>query len=112
MTQEERTLGMLAHLGGLAKYLFPFGNILAPLIVLILKKDESAFVEDQAREALNFQINITILYLISLVLIFVAVGIILLPMVLLIDLVMLVIASIKSYDYEYYRYPVNIRFVA
>ena len=51
LTDEDRTWGMLAHLGGFAGYLIPFGHILAPLLIWLLKKEKSAFIDDQGRGA-------------------------------------------------------------
>jgi uncharacterized Tic20 family protein len=66
LTKEERNWAMLSHLLALVGYFaIPFGNIIAPLIIYLVKKDESAFVADQARESLNFQISLSIYELIS-----------------------------------------------
>ena len=51
---------MLCHLSSLAGSVIPFGNIVGPLVVWLIKKDEYAFVDDQGKESLNFQISITI----------------------------------------------------
>ena len=59
-SSDERMWGMLCHLSTFAGYLVPFGNISGPLIVWLVKKDEYAFVDDQGKESLNFQISITI----------------------------------------------------
>ena len=89
----------------------PFGNILGPLIVWLVKKDEYAFVDDQGKEALNFQISITIYSLVSGILILALIGIVLLIAVIIFSVVMTVIAAIKANGGEYYRYPLTIRLV-
>jgi uncharacterized protein len=108
---DERMWGMLCHLSTFAGYLVPFGNILGPLVVWLVKKDEYAFVDDQGKEALNFQISITIYSLVSGILILALIGIPLLIAVIIFSVVMTVIAAIKANEGEYYRYPLTIRFV-
>ena len=110
-SSDERMWGMLCHLSTFAGYLVPFGNILGPLIVWLVKKDEYAFVDDQGKEALNFQISITIYSLVSGILILALIGIVLLIAVIIFSVVMTVIAAIKANGGEYYRYPLTIRLV-
>ena len=57
--QEERSLGLACHLLAFVGMVFPFGNILGPLVIWLVKKDDSAFVDDQGKEALNFNITIS-----------------------------------------------------
>jgi hypothetical protein len=110
-SSDERMWGMLCHLSTFAGYLVPFGNILGPLIIWLVKKDEYAFVDDQGKEALNFQISITIYSLVSGILILALIGIPLLIAVIIFSVVMTVIAAIKANGGEYYRYPLTIRLV-
>lgn len=111
VTQDEKTFGMLAHLSALSGVIIPFGNIIGPLIIWMMKKDQSWFVNEQGKEALNFQISITIYMLISGVLIMVLIGILLMPIVGLFALIMIVIASLKANQGEMYRYPLTIRLI-
>ena len=108
---DERMWGMLCHLSTFAGYLIPFGNIVGPLIIWLIKKDEYAFVDDQGKEALNFQISVTIYSFVSIILLFVIVGILLLPAVIVFGVVMTIIAAIKANGGEYFRYPLTMRFV-
>ena len=108
---DDKTMGMFAHLSALAGYIIPFGNIIGPLIVMMMKNGQSAFVEDQAREALNFQITIMIAVLISIALMFCVVGIFILPVLGVVNIVFIIIAAIKANGGEPYRYPMTIRFV-
>ncbi len=56
--QEERTWGMLCHLCALAGFIgIPLGSIIGPLVIWLIKKDASAFVNEQGRNSLNFQIS-------------------------------------------------------
>lgn len=76
-----------------------------------MKKDESRFVDHHGKEAINFQISVTIYTFIAAISIIVLLGIVLLPAVLIFDLVLTIIAAIKANDGAYYRYPLTIRLV-
>jgi uncharacterized Tic20 family protein len=107
---DERTWGMLCHLAALAGFI-PFGNIVGPLIVYSIKRQEYDFVEDQGKESLNFQITMTIALIVSGILTIIVIGLLLLLVVGLFSLIFTVIGAIKASQGEYYRYPFNIRFL-
>ena len=110
-SKDERTWAMLSHFSALCMFIFPFGNILAPLIIWLIKKEEMSFVEDQAKEVLNFQISMTIYLLISGILCFILIGI---PFVIglgIFNVIITIFAGIKANDGKYYRYPLNLRLV-
>lgn len=109
--QEERSLGLACHLLALAGLVVPFGNVLGPLIMWLVKKDESAFVDDQGKEALNFNITISIAGFVAFLLIFVVIGGILLPIIGIFWLVMTIIAAVKANGGERYRYPLTLRLI-
>ena len=104
-TSDERTLAILAHALAIVTY------FLAPLIIYLIKKDDSRYVSEQAKESLNFQITIAILYVISFMLVFVFIGIFLLFALAVFNFVMVIIASIKASDNKIYRYPLCIRLI-
>lgn len=79
--KEERTWAMIAHLSAYAGHFFPLGNIFAPLIIWLLKKDQYPFVADQAKESLNCQITYTIYFVAAIVLCIVVIGAFILPVV-------------------------------
>jgi len=114
LSTDARKWAMFCHLGGLAG-LIPltpaFGSVIAPLIIWQIKKDEFEFVDEQGKEALNFQISILIYALVAGLLCFACVGFFLLPAVYIFDLIFLLIAAIKANNGERYRYPLSIRFV-
>ncbi|MEP6672369.1 MAG: DUF4870 domain-containing protein [Chthoniobacter sp.] len=110
--KEARTWAMFAHLSTFAGHLVPFGNIVGPLIIWCLKKDEQPFVNDQGKEALNFQITMTIALIVAGISIFVLVGIVLFPAVWLFDVIVTIIAAVKANEGVAYRYPCCIRFVS
>ncbi|HIG73883.1 MAG TPA: DUF4870 domain-containing protein [Bacteroidetes bacterium] len=99
-------MALLAHL----LPLLGFGFI-APLVIYLVKKDDSDFVADQAREALNFQITLFIGFIASVVLMFVLIGFLTIMALGIAALVLGIVAAIKSNDGEWYRYPLNIRFI-
>ena len=109
--RDENMWAMFCHLSALAGFVIPLGNIFGPLVIWLMKKDEYPLVDDQGKEALNFQISMTIYYIGAAVLILILIGIILLPALVIFSLVMTVIAMIKANEGVAYRYPVTIRFL-
>lgn len=110
-THQERTWATFCHLSAFSGYFFPLANIIAPLILWLIKKDEMPLVNDQGRESLNFQISMTIYYLLSAILIVALVGFVLLVGLGVFNLIVVIIASVKANKGEKYRYPLCIRFV-
>jgi uncharacterized protein len=112
VTPDAKNWGMLCHLAGLAFYVGPgILSVVAPLVVWMLKRQEHPFIDDQGKEALNFQITIAIALFISGALCFVIIGFLLLPVVILLHLVFTIIGTIKASNGEWYRYPISIRLV-
>src|SRR5262245_35839692 len=113
LTREERNWGMLSHLLALVGYfIIPFGNVAAPLIIYLMKKDESPFVADQARESLNFQISVCIYALISGVLVLILIGFLLLAVGGFAGAIFTIIASVNVANGEAYRYPLTVRLIS
>jgi len=123
ISAEERQWAMFAHLsallGGLvtAGWAGSAGWFLGPLIIWQMKKDTMPFAAEQAKEALNFNILVSAIFLILWILTFVTLGIGILltgPLMLIIGiaaLVFVIIAAIKANQGIAYRYPVNFRFI-
>lgn len=110
--KEARTWAMICHLSGFLFYVIPMiGHILGPLVIWLIKKDEFAFVDDQGKEALNFQISFTIYTFIAGVLCLLMIGILLLPVLFITQIVLMIVAAIKANDGEHYRYPLIIRLI-
>jgi uncharacterized Tic20 family protein len=108
--KDARNWAMICHLSGLAGFVMPFGNVLGPLIVWAIKKDDHPFINDQGKEALNFHLTMTLCLIISAILILVVIGILLISVLCIYILFMIIIASINANDGVYYRYPMTIRF--
>jgi uncharacterized Tic20 family protein len=108
---EEKQWAMFAHLSALVGFLIPFGSVLGPLIIWQIKKNEMPFVDDQGKEALNFQITVLIAVIACLVLSVIVIGFLLLPIVGIAALVLTIMAGIKANNGETYRYPFTLRLV-
>jgi len=102
---------LIAHLCALVGFIVPFGHIIGPLVVWLIKKDESAFVDDQGKEAINFQISMTLYAVVAAILILVVIGIFLLIGIGILDIVLVIIAAVKANAGEKFRYPLTIRFI-
>ena len=102
---QERTWGSGAHWSTLLL------GFIGPLVVMLTKGNESAFVRRQATEALNFQITLLIGYLVSFVLMLVLIGFVTFFALWAAGIVFAIIGAIKANSGEDYRYPVAIRIV-
>ncbi|MEP7108569.1 MAG: DUF4870 domain-containing protein [Ferruginibacter sp.] len=105
VTSDEKTLAILSHI------LTIVSTFIAPLIIYLIKKDESPYVAEHAKESLNFQITMWILYIISFVLMLILIGILLFWLLSIANLVLVIIATIKASENKMYRYPINFRLI-
>ncbi len=111
LAPDEKTYGMLTHLSALLFFVLPsFGNVIGPLVVWLLKKDQSDWIDRQGKEALNFQISITIYSIIAGILVVALIGLLLLPLLFIFWLIFVIIASVKVSNGEEFQYPLAIRF--
>ncbi len=110
--QDARNWAMGAHLSALIGFFIPFGNVIGPLVVWLVKKDQSPLVDREGKEALNFQISMTIYLLVCAVLVFVLIGIPLLFILAVLDLIFTIVAAVKVSNGETFRYPLSIRFLS
>ena len=109
---EEKQWALFAHLSSFAGlFTGGLGNILGPLVIWLIKKDTMPFVNDQGKEALNFNITIFIAAIVSALLMFVLIGFLLLPLVGLAWLILTIMATIKASNGEAYRYPFTLRLI-
>ena len=116
--KDTRMWAMFCHLAGLAGFVIPvvISGIIAPLIVWQVKKDEHPFIDEHGKEAVNFQISISLYMVIGIVACLVTcIGAVLIPFLAvalgIFDLVFLLIAALKANNGEHYRYPICIRFI-
>lgn len=108
----EKQWGMFTHLAALSGLLgIPFGGIIGPLIIYMIKKDEYEFVNDQGKEALNFNITWSLIFIISAIMILVGIGILMLIGFGIAWLVLVIVATVAANNGQYYRYPLTIKFI-
>ena len=113
-----RTWDTLCHLSALAGLLIPLGNVIGPLVIWLMKRQEFPSVDAHGKEALNFQISVVIYLLgagaVAMVGMFFCVGLLLVPVLLVVPIVPTVytiIAAIKANEGVAYRYPLTLRMV-
>jgi uncharacterized Tic20 family protein len=113
-----RMWNMWCHLSTLAGLIVPFGNLIGPLVVWQMKRNEFPSVEEHGKESLNFQLSILI-YLIGgggavFILSFFCIGLLLIPILIVIPLaglILAIIAGLKANDGVMYRYPLTLRLI-
>jgi uncharacterized Tic20 family protein len=105
VSKDARMWAMLCHL------LAIFTSFIAPLIIWLVKKEEDPFIDNQGKEALNFQITVVIAMFVSGLLTFICIGFLLGIAVWVIDLVFCIMGTVKANKGIAYRYPVSIRFI-
>jgi len=110
-SKDERTWAMLCHFSSYIGFIFPFGNIIVPLIIWLSKREDLPLVEDQGREVLNFQISMTIYFIISGILCIILIGIPILIGLIIFDFIITIVAAISANDGKYYRYPINLKLI-
>ncbi len=105
--KDARLWAMICHLASFAgvSILPGIGYVIGPLVVWLIKRNEFPFVDEQGKEAVNFQITMLIYSIAAGLLIFVCVGFVLLPAVTIVDIVFIIIAAIKTNEGQHYRYP-------
>jgi len=102
---DDKNIATITHIGGTVFSFVP------ALIVWILKKDENPYIEDQAKEALNFQITMVLAYMLAGVLSWILIGLIFFPIIWVLNIVFCIIAAISTSKGEIYRYPFALRLI-
>lgn len=108
---QQRQWAMFGHLSALIGLIIPFGNMIAPLIIWQVKKDSMPFAAEQAKEALNFQITVTLAIIVGAILTLILIGIVVMAVVGVGALVLTIIAGLKANEGIAYRYPFTLRLV-
>jgi uncharacterized protein len=101
-TGDERTMAILVHVLSIFFWIIP------ALVIYLVKKDESKFVAYHAKEQLNFQITMTIVYAIMIISI---VGLLFIWIPGIVALVLCIVAAIKASDLKLYKFPLTIRLI-
>lgn len=105
--QDDRTMAMIGHLSGIV------AGFIGPLIIWLINKEKAdkGWLNGQAKEALNFQITIFIAYVIAGALTLVLIGMLLIPVILIGNLILCIMAGMKANEGVDYRYPFAIRLI-
>jgi uncharacterized Tic20 family protein len=103
---ENRLLALLSHILAIV----PGVGILGPLVIYLVKADDP-FVRDNAKESLNFQLTIIVLYIIAWVLVLIFIGVFLLSVIAIMNAILVIVASVRAAEGQVYRYPVNLRLI-
>lgn len=115
----QRNVALACHLLGLTGFVIPFGHIIGPLVLWLVKRDGQPFVEDHGKEALNFQISYTLWFILAGILAFLLIWTVVVPVLIavgmfvlaLIWIVTLITAAMRASRGESYRYPFTLRLV-
>jgi len=112
---DERTYAVFMHLSLLAHLAISFLALIVPVIMWIVKKDGSPFLDDHGREAINFQLTLLIymILMIPIGLLSCGVGFVVVPLaVYVLALIGMIQASMAANRGEFYRYPMTIRLLS
>lgn len=110
-SRQVRQWAMFCHLSALLGIWVPFGSLIGPLILWQMKRETDPFIDDQGKEALNFQISVAIASAICLLLMVVVIGFFLFGLVAIGALVLTIIAGVKANEGLAYRYPFTWRLI-
>ena len=110
-SREVRQWAMFCHLSALLGIWVPFGSLIGPLILWQMKREVDPFIDDQGKEALNFQISVAIASAICLLLMVVVIGFFLFGLLAIGALVLTIIAGVKANEGQVYRYPFTWRLI-
>ncbi len=114
---EEHNWAVATHLASFSGYIgVPFGHILGPLIIWLMKKDTSNFLDEVGKETVNYNISLIIWFIASFAIMFTIIGI---PLALLMlaalsvmDIIVTILAAVAASNGEQYKYPLTIRFIS
>jgi uncharacterized Tic20 family protein len=109
--QKERIAGVFMHVLAFAFFVFPLGNIFGPLVLWLLKRKTSMYLDENGKESLNFQISMTLYGIVAGILSLFGVGLPILAVIVLADGILVVVAAVQAHKGDLYRYPLTIRFI-
>lgn len=109
-TGDERTWAILCHVGSYSWYI-GIPGLITVLVIWLIKKDQSPYVDYHGKESLNFQITMILWVAIGVLTFCLGVGIVILILDGIFNLIMVIVASIKASNGEYYRYPLTLRLI-
>ena len=111
--EDARQWAMFCHLGALSHYIgIPFGGLIVPIVLWQMKKEDHPLINDQGKEAVNFQLTVLIAALICVPLVFVfCIGVFLAIALGVANIIFVILAGLEANKGVYYRYPYAIRFI-
>jgi uncharacterized Tic20 family protein len=109
--QKERIAGVFMHVLAFAFFVFPLGNIFGPLVLWLLKRKTSMYLDENGKESLNFQISMTLYGIAAGILGIFGVGLPILAVIVLADGILVVVAAVQAHKGDLYRYPLTMRFI-
>jgi uncharacterized Tic20 family protein len=104
-TKDDQNMGLLTHILGI------FTGFLGPLIIWLVKKDQSVFIDDQGKETLNFKITTLLAYLVAGALSCLFIGLFIIPVIFLLEVIFGIMGAMANSRGEAYRYPFALRLV-
>jgi len=111
ISETERNWAMLCHLSAFSGFFFPFGGIIGPLICWLSKRDDSAWVNVNGRNSLNFQLSMLLYIVLIIPLVIIVIGIPIIIILVTLKVICMIIASVKAAKGEIFRYPLTIPFI-
>ncbi|WP_210433582.1 DUF4870 domain-containing protein [Zobellella endophytica] len=108
---DEKNWAMFCHLSVFAGFIIPLGNIIAPLVLWLMKRRASGYVDHHGREVLNFQITLLLAMVVCWLLALVLIGFVLMAVLGIAALILTIVGIVKASRGEYYRYPFSLRLV-
>lgn len=109
--KEDSMLGVVCHLLSFVGFVMPLGNILGPLVLWLIKRGSSPYLDAVGKETLNFNISWSIYLIVAALTMLVLIGFVLFPLVALAWLVLAIIGAVTASNGKFHRYPLTIRFI-
>ncbi len=109
--KEDSMLGVVCHLLTFAGFVVPLGNILGPLVLWLIKRGSSPYLDAVGKETVNFNISWSIYLLVAGLTMLVLIGFVLFPLVALAWLILAIMGAITASNGKFHRYPLTIRFI-
>lgn len=109
-TPQDQSWAIALHLSGFAGFILPsLGQIVAPLVIWLIKRPESAYLDRVGKDVLNFQISYTIYIAVAFALCWLCIGFVLLPVILILWIVYMIVAAVNTSNGKEFKYPMTIR---
>lgn len=102
---------MFCHLSALSGYIIPFFGIIGPLLCWLTRRDDSEWIDRNGKASLNFQLSVALYSVLCIPLVFLIIGIAFLSILVILELICVVIASINASQGKDFRYPLSIPFI-